>query len=82
MLPFIGSSQKQLLRGFTMPDFEKFISRHGEPATQGLIEAIERRNGVRGRDLLPLDVRWKALGVKRVANDNAAQAARIAMVRP
>jgi hypothetical protein len=65
-----------------MPDFEKFMSRHGEAAMQALIEAIERRNGVRGRDLLPLEVRWKALGVKRVANDNAAQAARIAMVRP
>jgi hypothetical protein len=65
-----------------MPDFEKFMSRHGEPATQGLIEAIERRNGVRGRDLLPLDQRWKILGIKRVANDNAAHATPVAMVRP
>jgi hypothetical protein len=65
-----------------MPDFETFVLRHGEPATQGLIEAIERRNDVRGCDLLPLDVRWNALGVKRVANDNAAHAAKAAMVRP
>ena len=65
-----------------MPDFEKFMSRHGEPAMQALIETIERHSGVRGRDLLPLDVRWKALGVRRVANDNAAHAAHIAMVRP
>jgi hypothetical protein len=64
-----------------MLDFEKFLSRHGEPATQALIEAMERHSGVRGRDRLPLDVRWKALGVRRVANDNAAHASKAAMVR-
>jgi hypothetical protein len=65
-----------------MPDFETFVTRHGEPATQALIETMERYSGVRGRDRLPLDVRWKALGIKRVANDNAAHAAPVAMVRP
>jgi hypothetical protein len=65
-----------------MPDFEKFISRHGEPAMQALIETIERHSGVRGRDLLSLEERWKALGVRRVANDNKAHAAKAAMVRP
>jgi hypothetical protein len=64
-----------------MPDFDKFMLRHGEPATQALIETMERHNGVRGRDRLPLDVRWNALGVKRVANDNAANATPVAMVR-
>jgi hypothetical protein len=82
MLPFIGSSRNKLNGDFTMPDFDKFMSRHGESAMQALIETIERHSGVRGRDLLPLDVRWKALGIKRAANDNAAHAAPVARVRP
>jgi hypothetical protein len=82
MLPFIGSSHNKRYGDFTMPDFEQFMSRHGEPATQALIETIERHSGVRGRDVLPLDARWKALGVRRVANDNAVHAAPVAMVQP
>jgi hypothetical protein len=44
-----------------MLSFEKYVARHGESGVQAIIEAIERKEGVRHADALPLETRWNAL---------------------
>lgn len=41
-----------------MPDFHKFMMRHGEHGTQDLIERLERYQGIRREAPLPLEQRW------------------------
>jgi hypothetical protein len=43
------------------PNFQIFIARHGEAATQALIEDMERINGTEANDNLPLKQRWDSL---------------------
>ena len=50
-----------------MPDFEIFLARHGEPGAQALIEALERREGVRSHAGISLKDRWNSL--MQPAND-------------
>jgi hypothetical protein len=43
-------------------DFERFVSRHGEHAVVGLLETVERREGIRhGDEPLDLEIRWNAV---------------------
>lgn len=46
-----------------MLDFGVYVARYGEFGVQGLIEMIERREGIRANDdaPLPLEDRWNAL---------------------
>lgn len=40
-------------------DFCRFLSRHGEAATQAILETLERYEGIRTRSCWPLEERWK-----------------------
>lgn len=40
-------------------DFEKFVGRHGEPATQALLEKLERYEGIRTDISASLEQRWQ-----------------------
>jgi len=42
-------------------DFGRFVSRHGEHAVLGILENVERREGVRYSEPLDLEVRWNAV---------------------
>lgn len=44
-----------------MLDFEKYVARHGEFGVQAIVETIERKEGIRHTEALPLEVRWNAL---------------------
>ncbi len=44
-----------------MLNFDKFVSRHGEVAAQAIIENYERFMGLRHRERLSLENRWKSL---------------------
>jgi hypothetical protein len=44
-----------------MPDFETYVARHGEFGVQAIIENIERKEGIRHADVLPLEQRWNTL---------------------
>lgn len=39
-------------------DFETFMSRHGEIGTQAILEAMERREGIRASASMALADRW------------------------
>ena len=57
-----------------MPDFDDYVSRHGEAAAQWLIETLERVEGVRPT-LAALEERWTQLqlsGRLTAANSNEA----------
>ena len=41
-----------------MPDFHKFMMRHGEHGVQDLIERLERYEGIKREATLPLEQRW------------------------
>ena len=41
-----------------MPDFHKFMMRHGEHGVQDLIERLERYEGIKREAPLPLEQRW------------------------
>ena len=42
-------------------DFDRFLSRHGEHAMLGILENVERREGIHFSELLDLEVRWNAV---------------------
>ncbi len=44
-----------------MPDFEKYLMRHGEGWMQDMIERIERCEGLRANAYAPLEERWAVL---------------------
>jgi hypothetical protein len=44
-----------------MLDFDRYVARHGEFSVQAIIETIERKEGIRHAELLPLEQRWNAL---------------------
>lgn len=44
-----------------MPNYEKYVARHGEGWVQHLVEMIERHEGIRYRVAIPLEERWNAL---------------------
>jgi len=44
-----------------MPDFHKYLMRHGEHGVQAIIEQIERREGIKSREGASLEDRWQAL---------------------
>lgn len=44
-----------------MPDFDKYVARHGEFGVQALIERLERYEGIRARIGISLEERWNAL---------------------
>jgi len=44
-----------------MPDYTKFLMRHGEYGIQDLVERIERYEGIRFNDNMTLEDRWNAL---------------------
>ena len=44
-----------------MLDFETYVVRHGEFGVQALVETIERKEGIRHDEFLPLEARWNAL---------------------
>ena len=49
-----------------MLDFEAYVSRHGEPGMQALIERLERSAGIRAVVTISLQDRWNAV----MGNDN------------
>jgi hypothetical protein len=59
-----------------MPDFDKFVARHGEAGAQWLIENIERREGVSCVEFLPLEERWRALNRKPLVAANGNERTR------
>ena len=44
-----------------MPNFDTYVSRHGEFGAQALIERIERYEGIRASIVLSLEERWNSL---------------------
>lgn len=44
-----------------MPDFEKYLMRHGESWIQSIVEQIERMEGIRHNYPMTLEERWNAL---------------------
>jgi hypothetical protein len=44
-----------------MPDYYKFMMRHGEHGVQDLIERMERCQGIVANTNIPLEKRWAAL---------------------
>jgi len=46
--------------GFSMPDFESFLARHGEFGVQAIVECVEQQEGIRASGL-SLEERWNAL---------------------
>ena len=41
-----------------MPDFDKYLERHGESFIQDIIERIERNEGIRHITVIALEQRW------------------------
>jgi hypothetical protein len=41
-----------------MPDYHKYLMRHGEHGVQDLVERMERYQGIKREELLPLEQRW------------------------
>lgn len=41
-----------------MPDYHDFMMRHGEYGVQDLIERMERYEGIKRENPLPLEQRW------------------------
>jgi hypothetical protein len=44
-----------------MPNFHNYLMRHGEDWILKIIEQIERNEGIRTDDHIPLEDRWNAL---------------------
>lgn len=44
-----------------MLNFDSYVARHGEFGVQAIIETIERQEGIRRTEALPLEARWNAL---------------------
>lgn len=44
-----------------MPDYNKYMMRHGEYWVQDIVEQIERVEGVRHQRIMTLEERWNAL---------------------
>lgn len=44
-----------------MPEFDKYMMRHGEHVIQDWIERMERYEGIVANTNLPLEQRWMAL---------------------
>lgn len=44
-----------------MPDYHKYLMRHGEFGVQAIIEQIERSEGIRHTVIMTLEDRWSAL---------------------
>ncbi len=57
-----------------MLDFETYVARHGEFGVQAIIERIERNEGIRHAEVLPLEQRWNAL-MRNHASDHRKLAA-------
>jgi hypothetical protein len=57
-----------------MIDFEKYVARHGEFGVQAIVENIERKEGIRYTDVIPLEQRWNAL-MQKVTSERCGLAA-------
>ena len=57
-----------------MLDFEMYVARHGEFGVQAIVETIERKEGIRYADVLPLEQRWNAL-MQKTASERSGLAA-------
>jgi hypothetical protein len=44
-----------------MLDFDTYVARHGEFGVQAIVENIERKEGIRYAEVLPLEERWNVL---------------------
>ena len=44
-----------------MLDFDTYVARHGEFGVQAIVENIERKEGIRYAEIVPLEQRWNAL---------------------
>jgi hypothetical protein len=44
-----------------MLDFDSYVARHGEFGVQAIVETIERKEGIRYAEVLPLEERWNVL---------------------
>ena len=60
-----------------IPDFNQYLSRHGEDGIQAIIERLERYEGVKADIAASLEERWNLLmnGVQPVACISQALAA-------
>jgi hypothetical protein len=57
-----------------MLDFETYVTRLGEFGVQAIVEIIERKEGIRYDDALPLEERWNAL-MRNAASERSDLAA-------
>jgi len=57
-----------------MPDFETYVTRLGEFGVQAIVEIIERKEGIRYDEVLPLEERWNAL-MRNAASERSDLAA-------
>lgn len=57
-----------------MLDFDTYVTRHGEFGVQAIVENIERKEGIRYAEVLPLEARWNAL-MRNAAPERARLAA-------
>jgi hypothetical protein len=57
-----------------MLDFDRYVARHGEFGVQAIVETIERKEGIRHAEVLPLEARWNAL-MQNAASEYAGLAA-------
>lgn len=57
-----------------MLDFDIYVARHGEFGVQAIVETIERKEGIRYAEVLPLEERWNAL-MRNVASERCKLAA-------
>ncbi|MDD3183477.1 MAG: hypothetical protein PHD48_11845 [Alphaproteobacteria bacterium] len=55
-----------------MPDFHKYLMRHGEFGVQYFIELAERYNGIVANTNLPLEERWVAVMFQPTATERFA----------
>ncbi|MDD4600968.1 MAG: hypothetical protein PHQ46_07915 [Negativicutes bacterium] len=58
-----------------MPDFHKYVMRHGESWAQYIIEQIERVEGIRSDNGVSLEQRWAALRFQSILPESQRTAA-------
>ena len=56
-----------------MPDYQKFMMRHGEHSVQFIVEQIEKVEGIKYGPSALLEDRWDAI-MKAAANDKKSTA--------
>jgi hypothetical protein len=59
----------------SMPEFDRYVMRHGEFWVQNIVETIERSEGIRPGYAAPLEQRWNVVMRLPVAAQQSRKAA-------